>query len=293
MKIFDCFTFNNELDILEFRLEKLYTNVDKFVLVESKQTYTGKTKPLYFKEAKNRFKKWEDKISFFECTVNSEMDHWTYEHYQRNFIRECLVELECDDNDIVFISDIDEIVNISHILSALPCSSFRIEMPFYYYFTNLRASEMWDFVVCCQWGDIKNIPIGDRLKYASMFPVLFRDSENKNGGHFSYLFGYSVQKYKQKISSFSHSEFNNFYFKNRVRLKYCISKKSDIYERSWMRFEVTNASTESFNLKDYGMLENSYYPIFYTPLQVIFIKKYIYFLRLIYRILIRTKFLKK
>jgi hypothetical protein len=35
MKIYDCFTFYNELDLLELRLEELYDHVDHFVLVEA------------------------------------------------------------------------------------------------------------------------------------------------------------------------------------------------------------------------------------------------------------------
>lgn len=292
--IFDCFTFNNELDLLEFRLEKLYYSVDKFVLVESKQTHTGNSKPLFFKEARKRFKKWEDKIAFFECNVNSGMDHWTYENNQRDFIRKCLVELKCNDNDIIFISDVDEFVNIPHVLSTMPSSSFRIEMPFYYYFVNLRATEMWDLVVCCRWGDIKNSPIGDRLKYATSFPVLLKDFENKNGGHFSYLFGYSIKKYKQKIESFAHSEFNNFYFKDTVRLKYCISSRMDIYERDWIKFEVDNANIQLLNSMDNTKIDsNVYNSLSYNTAYLFLVKKYIYFLRLIYRFFKRTKILKK
>ena len=38
--IYDCFTFFNELDILELRLQLLYDVVDKFVLVESTKTHS-------------------------------------------------------------------------------------------------------------------------------------------------------------------------------------------------------------------------------------------------------------
>ena len=293
MKIFDCFTFNNELDILEFRLGRLHSTIDKFVLIESRQTHTGHHKPLYFQESRSRFKLWEDKICYFECTLKKGMDYWTYENYQRDFIRECLSRISCDDEDIVFISDVDEIVNIEHVLNARLYPPFRIEMPFYYYFTNLRASEMWDLVVCCQWKHIKNQGIGNRLKYREIFPILLNDSENKNGGHFSYLFGYSITKYKKKIESFAHSEYNNFYFKNSVRLKYCISNRLDIYERSWIKFEVTNTNSESFIVKG-GIIEtNAFYTLPLSSKDFFLIKSYIFFIRLIYRILRKVKFLNK
>jgi beta-1,4-mannosyl-glycoprotein beta-1,4-N-acetylglucosaminyltransferase len=40
--LIDCFTFFNELDMLECRLEYLYDKVDQFVLVEADITHSGK-----------------------------------------------------------------------------------------------------------------------------------------------------------------------------------------------------------------------------------------------------------
>ena len=62
MKIFDTFTFYNELDLLELRMEILGDVVDYFVINEANITFTGKEKPLYYFENRERFKKWEDKI---------------------------------------------------------------------------------------------------------------------------------------------------------------------------------------------------------------------------------------
>ena len=53
--IYDCFTFFNELDLLEIRLNVLRDVVDRFVLVEAGETHTGKRKPLYFRENAARF----------------------------------------------------------------------------------------------------------------------------------------------------------------------------------------------------------------------------------------------
>jgi hypothetical protein len=44
-KIYDCFTFFNENELLELRLMTLYNTVDYFVIVEAGQTFTGKPKP--------------------------------------------------------------------------------------------------------------------------------------------------------------------------------------------------------------------------------------------------------
>ena len=38
-QIYDCFLFYNELELLNIRLYELYDHVDKFVLVESEETF--------------------------------------------------------------------------------------------------------------------------------------------------------------------------------------------------------------------------------------------------------------
>ena len=71
MKIFDCFTFFNELDLLEFRLKFLNDYVDHFVIAESNLTFNGKPKPIILR-AKERFKKWEHKIIYLPVKQNTE-----------------------------------------------------------------------------------------------------------------------------------------------------------------------------------------------------------------------------
>ena len=40
-KIYDCFMFNNENDLLEIRLNILNNYVDYFVIIESSETHSG------------------------------------------------------------------------------------------------------------------------------------------------------------------------------------------------------------------------------------------------------------
>ena len=56
MTIFDTFTFYNELDLLELRLNILGDVVDYFVINEANITFTGKPKPLFYQDNKERFK---------------------------------------------------------------------------------------------------------------------------------------------------------------------------------------------------------------------------------------------
>ena len=54
-KIYDCFNFFNELDLLEIRLNTLYDIVDYFVIIESNLTHSGEVKPFYYEDNKSRF----------------------------------------------------------------------------------------------------------------------------------------------------------------------------------------------------------------------------------------------
>ncbi len=46
-KIYDCFTFYNEFDILELRLQEHWDHVDKFVIAEANTTHQGTLKNSY------------------------------------------------------------------------------------------------------------------------------------------------------------------------------------------------------------------------------------------------------
>jgi len=48
VKVFDTLLFNDELAMLECRLEELDGKVDRHVLVEAKLDHQGNPKPLYF-----------------------------------------------------------------------------------------------------------------------------------------------------------------------------------------------------------------------------------------------------
>ena len=58
MKIYDCFTYYNEADMVHIRFEELKDVVDYFVVVESSQTFTGKPKPFYFDDLPDWVDKW-------------------------------------------------------------------------------------------------------------------------------------------------------------------------------------------------------------------------------------------
>ena len=62
MKIFDCFMFYDEEMLLDVRLNTLDKYIDKFIIVESNHTHSGKKRNLVFDIKK--YRKLENKIDY-------------------------------------------------------------------------------------------------------------------------------------------------------------------------------------------------------------------------------------
>ena len=118
--IVDCFPFFKELDILEIRLNILNAYVDKFILIEWEETFTGIDKQLYFKENKKRFEPFLNKIEYLKVVkIPNHLDsnkgevNWQREFYQKNSMMNLIYQL--NENDTLIISDCDEIPDLSKI----------------------------------------------------------------------------------------------------------------------------------------------------------------------------------
>ena len=130
MKIFDCFMYFDEEIVLDLRLNILDKYVDYFVIVESTFTHKGEKRELVFD--KNKFSKFKDKIIYLvhdeipkqveivnqndsEDEKNRKyiMNAVYRENSQRNYISRGIKEAE--KNDIILISDVDEIPKFENI----------------------------------------------------------------------------------------------------------------------------------------------------------------------------------
>lgn len=108
MKVYDCFPFFNELDVLEIRLKELWDVVDVFVLAESNLSHSGKPKEYIFENNKERFSQWMSKIRHIKVDDMPETeDSWVRERFQRVCLDRGLHDMEPE--DIIIVSDCDEI----------------------------------------------------------------------------------------------------------------------------------------------------------------------------------------
>jgi beta-1,4-mannosyl-glycoprotein beta-1,4-N-acetylglucosaminyltransferase len=113
--IIDGFTINDELDMLEVRLEELWDVVDYFIVAEAKLTFQNKPKPLFYNENKHKFAKYASKIIHVALEKGSDVVvEWENEVLFRNSIGRVGIpklqeKIQVKSDDILLLGDIDEI----------------------------------------------------------------------------------------------------------------------------------------------------------------------------------------
>jgi len=266
MKIYDCFTFYNELDILEMRLNILDSDVDYFVLVEATTTYSGKEKKLIYDENKFRFKKFENKIIHIIVRDMPEVtkeNRWELESFQRNAIMRGLTK--CSPDDVIMISDVDEIPNpveirkakniiknyqrtlLDNIQSIIGKFATKLNIKNInrlirkidsMRFSNLIVFRQKFFYYYLN-GFMDNDWLGTRVTSYSNLVIYFYSSPQKmrngisknilsNGGwHFSFLL--DPEGISLKIKSFAHSEYDKEQYTDPEIIKKKIQNGEDLF----------------------------------------------------------------
>ena len=230
--IYDCFMFNDELDMLLLRLTYMSKYVDYFVIGESVQTHSNLNKPLFYLDHIDKFSEFKEKIIHVNIPPVSGLDSWGNEYYQRNYLKEGLKN--CKDDDIIIIGDNDEFIDMEYLHSKYAITKPTIiEMDLFYYFFNLKTGVKWQWNLITPYSFIKNVNIGDRESYFKLDSVtILKDTTKTLGWHFSYLFGFNIQLYQSKLKSFSHQEFNTPYFLDAKRIATCLQLGVDFLERN-------------------------------------------------------------
>jgi len=235
MKIFDCFMYFDEEVVLDVRLNTLDKYVDYFVIVESSFTHKGDNKNLMFNH--NKFEKFKNKIIYLAYdkqpkgieVVNENdsegeksrkyiLNAALRENGQRNFIQNGLNKAE--DNDIILISDVDEIPNLSEVnFNNISEKIIMFHQDMFYYKFDLKIPNLlWTGTKGCrkkyllspQW--LRNVK--DRKYFPFRIDILFSEKKYSsikfisNGGwHFSNIKTAEEIEYKLK-SYLHHREFD-------------------------------------------------------------------------------------
>ncbi len=208
--IVDAVIFWNELDLLELRLNELDPVVDRFVIVESNRTHKGTLKPLYYAENKARFAAFEAKIVYIVCPLMDDGDGLPAirrrEMTQRNAILQGI--RDCADDDIVLISDCDEIPRSHCVLKSLDDGMVVTYLQKLYYFNfNTHAPDrVWPGTRACRVSDARALSphvIRNGLGQPDNIYPIHRHIADA-GWHYSYFGG--VGGVFQKMTQFLHQE---------------------------------------------------------------------------------------
>ncbi len=228
--IYDCFQFFNELDILKIRLNVLSPVVDRFVISEATETFSGLKKPLYYEENKALFAEFQDKI--IHVVVEDTPEGGTHERdtFQKNAVTRGLAD--CTDEDIIIFSDLDEIPNPDKIQEILQDFQedkiYHFAQRLFYCYLNMEevsgsllsyAGE-FDGVARKKWIGTKmlsykllreqNLLLGE-LRFPERKEIGVRVEDG--GWHFGYMGGHGQKDIKkrvqEKVVSAAHQEYNS------------------------------------------------------------------------------------
>ncbi|KAF6137156.1 hypothetical protein GIB67_030920 [Kingdonia uniflora] len=119
-RVYDAVLFSNELDILTIRWNELYPYITQFVLLESNSTFTGLPKPLVFGSNRDKFKFIEQRLTYGTIGGRSKKGEnpFVEEAYQRVALDQLLKIAGISDDDLLIMSDVDEIPS-SHTINLL------------------------------------------------------------------------------------------------------------------------------------------------------------------------------
>lgn len=239
MKIYDCFTYYNEEEILKIRLNELSNFVEKFVIVEASQTFTGKKKPYYLDDVLDSLKdEWKEKICIYRVEFpDQDLTSWQREHIQRNYIAEALKHIGVSEKDLVVISDADEIWNPKTV-AKVKYKNIPVRLDVKQYFWNVH----WQVPDHCNQGAR---PVLCQARYlANHTPQDLRSMILPlipNGGwHFSF-FG-EEEKVKNKIESFAHTEYDQEEFKSYDAIANRIKNGIDPFDRFPLKYYEVDSS---------------------------------------------------
>lgn len=163
MKIYDCFTYFDEMMLLNFRLNCLNKYVDKFVIVECNYSHKGIKKG--FNLNLKKIAKFKDKIIYIKIDKLPQFSKSDLSSkrtksikiisYQRNMLLTGLDEAK--NNDFIIYSDCDEIPNLAMLeFSILKKITIFKQKSFYYKFNLELKTLSWYGSRICRKKDLKD-----------------------------------------------------------------------------------------------------------------------------------------
>jgi beta-1,4-mannosyl-glycoprotein beta-1,4-N-acetylglucosaminyltransferase len=275
MKIIDCFSFYNELDLLKYRINILKDVVDYVVIVESTHTHVGNEKILYFDKFKKEFPLYDNsriihvivddfphKAPDIQPSPTFSGHQWVNERFQRNCIIRGIEQIpHIENDDIIIVTDLDEIPDprtLQKIKNGeIDVTINHMEMTLYYYNLNTFHRDYWINGFLCEYG----IFLNNSTTLSDIRLSKLNTPNIKNGGwHLSY-FG-DISFIQNKLREFAHVEFSGDKYTDENFIKNKMTNALSL-------FDINN---ESGIIKQ-SIKDDKYPPLYYKT----FLSKYVYF----------------
>ncbi|XP_076883097.1 uncharacterized protein LOC143531738 [Bidens hawaiensis] len=227
-RVFDAVLFSNEVDLLTIRWHELYPYVTEFVLLESNSTFTGLPKPLVFESQREKFKFVEPRLTYGKIPGKfrkGENHPFVEEAYQRLALDYLLKKAGILDDDLLIMSDIDEIpsrhtINLLRWCDDIP-PILHLQLKNYLYsFEFFLDNNSWR-------ASVHRYQSGKtRYAHYRQSDVLLADA----GWHCSFCFRH-ISEFIFKMKAYSHYDrvrFNKFLNPKRVQKVIC--KGADLFD---------------------------------------------------------------
>ncbi len=256
MKIIDCFMFFDEEMLLDIRLNTLDKFIDKFIIVESLYTHSGKEKKLVFDI--NKYSKFKNKINYIvvkdapqgieqitkddsdiDITNKEIMNALRRENFQRNEISKGLTNL--NENDWIIISDLDEIPKLDNInFRSIKEKIIFFKQKVFYYKLNLELKTLrWIGSKACKIKNLKSPQwlrnIKDKIYPKWRLDIIFSKKRYNNiflvengGWHFSFV--KKPEDIEKKLKSYLHHREYDLDPLGIENIKTLINSKAVIYD---------------------------------------------------------------
>ncbi|XP_052196932.1 uncharacterized protein LOC127804178 isoform X1 [Diospyros lotus] len=226
-RVFDAVLFNNEVDMLTIRWKELYPYITQFVLLESNSTFTGLPKPHFFSVNRNQFKFIEPRLTY--GTIGGRFkkgeNPFVEEAYQRVALDQLLRIAGIQDDDLLIMSDVDEIPS-GHTIDLLRwCDNIppilHLQLKDYLYsFEFLRDHRSWR-------ASIHRYQTG-KTRYAHYRQTDYLLSDS--GWHCSFCFR-RISEFIFKMKAYSHTDRVRFsHYLNPKRIQDIICIGADLYD---------------------------------------------------------------
>ena len=243
-KKIDCITFFDNNFMFDFRYNVMKNYVDKFVICESLYDHRNNKKGVNFDPEKKYINDPQILHIVVEKPFPKNTNAWQNQAIQRDYIIKKLNFAE--DNDFIFFSDPDEILNPEVLKNFDLKKKYGIFLQrfFNYKFNIFNPYESpWEGTKVCKKKNLKSIDfMREKVRKKNLRYKFYRFDKEKNiqifenaGWHFNNVM--SPEKISKKLKTFAHNEFSSEEFSSVETIRKKINAKVDLFNRN-EKYEV-------------------------------------------------------